>query len=219
VFDAAGTLMRPRPDFSRVFADVAADFGLALSESQIVDRFAVAFGEVDWHDANEAQHLQFWRQIVSRVFTATDEIEPIFKQLWQHFASPQAWTVYEDVVPAWRAIQARGMQIAIGSNFDQRLPQICAGHPILAECEHVFWSAALAAAKPHQSFFRAVASRLHSDPERLLMVGDDWINDYLGARDAGWQAVWLNRDDRPLPDKQAPSIQSLTDLLALVDSC
>lgn len=202
-----------------MYVQVAADFGLTLSESQILDRFGQAFDESDWRDANEDQHLRTWHRIVSRVFAETGESESIFDRLWRHFASPHAWAVYEDVTPTWRALHDQGIDIAIGSNFDRRLPLICAGHPILAECKHVFWSAALSASKPQQSFYRAVESRLDSDPQRLLMVGDDWTNDVAGACDAGWRAVWLNRDQQPSPDQRISSIQTLTELLALIDSC
>jgi putative hydrolase of the HAD superfamily len=30
-------------------------------------------------------------------------------------------------------------------------------------------------------------------------VGDSWKNDIVGAKQAGWSAIWLNRHALPLP--------------------
>ena len=51
----------------------------------------------------------------------------------------------------------------------------------------------------------------------LLLVGDNWENDYLAAGSAGWQAVHLARDTRaacvpPFANPSPASIRSLAEL-------
>ncbi|GAA3742344.1 HAD family hydrolase [Plantactinospora mayteni] len=56
----------------------------------------------------------------------------------------------------------------------------------------VYFSDELGVAKPHPSYFRAVADEVHADPTEILHLGDDWRTDVRGATEAGWQAVWFN---------------------------
>jgi HAD superfamily hydrolase (TIGR01549 family) len=48
-------------------------------------------------------------------------------------------------------------------------------------------------AKPHAGIFRAAERALDARGSELLMVGDSWENDFLGARRAGWHAIFLDR--------------------------
>ena len=51
--------------------------------------------------------------------------------------------------------------------------------------------------KPHAPIFRAAAASVGLLPKDVLHVGDDAELDVVGALDAGMQAAWLVRDERP----------------------
>lgn len=61
-------------------------------------------------------------------------------------------------------------------------------------------SADLGALKPEPAAFEAVQRRLGLFPGNLVMVGDSWTDDVRGAVDAGWTAIWVNRDAKPRPE-------------------
>lgn len=69
--------------------------------------------------------------------------------------------------------------------------------------------------KPHSEIFRFVEARLGVAPEELLFVGNSWAHDVKGALNAGWQAVWLNREHQPQPEPEVAvaTIHSLEALL------
>jgi 5'-nucleotidase len=46
--------------------------------------------------------------------------------------------------------------------------------------------------KPHKEIFRIAEGYLQCSPEELMYVGDNYVSDVEGARDAGWQAIWYN---------------------------
>ena len=73
-------------------------------------------------------------------------------------------------------------------------------------------------AKPDVRIFHAAATQLGIAPEEMLHVGDDPIMDVAGARNAGFQAAWLNRHGASWPSTHgsAPELD-LGDLHALVD--
>jgi putative hydrolase of the HAD superfamily len=74
--------------------------------------------------------------------------------------------------------------------------------------------------KPDPRIFHRTAERLGADPATVLHVGDHFLQDALGARDAGLQARWLNRrGPGPTSERAAaegigeiPSLRVLLDL-------
>ena len=61
-------------------------------------------------------------------------------------------------------------------------------------------SAEIGTLKPEPSAFEAVQRKLGLFPGNLVMVGDSWNDDVLGSVEAGWTAIWVNREVRPRPD-------------------
>jgi putative hydrolase of the HAD superfamily len=48
--------------------------------------------------------------------------------------------------------------------------------------------------KPARQFYQAILQDLGLPPERVIMVGDDYETDVLGARRIGLRAVWFQAD-------------------------
>lgn len=215
LFDAIGTLLYAYPDVTTVYAEAGARFGCPLPREEIQSRFRQAYraafasehGRVQ--PAAHADDLRRWRQVVTNVFCELDQTEALFDELWSHFATANSWQLFPDAPPAWHEALRRGMRVGVASNYDNRLLEVVKGHRLLADCELMFHSAALGYAKPDPRFFQAIAARLELDPVEILLVGDDWENDYLGARAAGWQAIYLNRSAEAT---QAGGIRSLAEL-------
>lgn len=45
---------------------------------------------------------------------------------------------------------------------------------------------------PALNYFKAIEADLETTPSEMVMVGDSYQNDILGACNAGWRAVWYN---------------------------
>ena len=106
--------------------------------------------------ASEARERDRWRNIVAQVFSdVADTEQGLFEELWQHFAAAENWALFSDVTPAWQALEAGRVRVAIASNFDQRLEGICRRLVPLDRAERTFHSAAIGFSKPHAEFFRA----------------------------------------------------------------
>src|SRR5205823_3691320 len=85
--------------------------------------------------------------------------DTLFDSLWQHFAAPASWRIYDDVA-ALAELRRRGYRIGIASNFDSRLLAIAAAYPPLAICDAIFVSSSVGFTKPDRRFFRAVENQL-----------------------------------------------------------
>lgn len=70
--------------------------------------------------------------------------------------------------------------------------------------------------KPSSDFFLYVLNDLNIEPERVIMIGDDYEADVLGALQNGIRAIWYNPHRIPAPvDKkilQFDDFQKLPDL-------
>lgn len=73
-------------------------------------------------------------------------------------------------------------------------------------------------AKPDRRIFHEVARRAGVQPAELLHIGDDAHLDARAALQAGVQAIWLNREDKPWQPNcpQPVTIRSLTELKPLL---
>jgi putative hydrolase of the HAD superfamily len=143
---------------------------------------------------SELDERERWREVVATVFSDVPQAGgDLFESLWQHFAQPEHWRLYDDVPTSLVRLHEQGYRLAIASNFDCRLHEIVRAHPPLGACERVFVSSELGYAKPDPRFFYMVEHVLSASPEELLLVGDDEVNDIIGARAAGWQVARVDR--------------------------
>ncbi len=73
--------------------------------------------------------------------------------------------------------------------------------------------------KPAEGIFRLMEKRLKLAPEDICYVGDSFENDVVGAKAAGWKAVWYNHRGRKVdnsfvsPDDTVKDFQALQDWL------
>jgi putative hydrolase of the HAD superfamily len=196
LFDAVGTLIYPIPPVAEVYQREARKLGSKYSVPQIAGRFRAAIARHhQGGTTSEELERERWRRIVYDVIDDVDDSqELLLTALWQHFGSASSWRLFGDVVPAWHELARRGYLLGIASNFDSRLRTTCRGHPPLHECRHVFVSSEVGFPKPEPRFYRGVEERLGLRPEQILLIGDDEAADVTGPIAAGWQAIWLRRD-------------------------
>lgn len=114
---------------------------------------------------------------------------------------------YDDVRPALIRLSARYRLFAL-SNGNADLVR-CGIADLFAG--HVTASAA-GAAKPDARIFARLAELAGVEASRVLHVGDDPVADVVGARQAGMQAVWLNRDAREWPKAFAAPPRTISTL-------
>jgi putative hydrolase of the HAD superfamily len=87
----------------------------------------------------------------------------------------------------------------IGELFDGHVTAIAAG-----------------AAKPDPRIFRHLLESAGVEARQVVHIGDDPHADVHGARAAGMQAVWLNRDSRPWPAELAPPPRTISTLAEII---
>ena len=208
-FDVGGTLIEPWPSVGHVYAEVAARHKLKhFSPDQLNARFKIA-----WRARPNFAHTQKeWNELVTEVFDGS--LPPgFFAELYARFAEPDAWHIYEDVLPALDQLRSRKLKLGVISNWDERL------RPLLHKLnlDHYFTTFAISLevgySKPSPAIFERAAKELSLSPNSILHVGDIPEMDLGGANAAGFQSVVIQRR-RP---SSAANISSLAELAAIIE--
>src|SRR5262245_16330609 len=119
-FDVGGTLIEPWPSVGHVYAEVAARHGWRdVSPGALTARFKAAWRECTDFDYTRAG----WEQLVNRTFHGLIDQERVefFPELYERFAEPEAWRVFDDARLALAALSALGVRLGAISNWDERL--------------------------------------------------------------------------------------------------
>ncbi|MEA2302747.1 MAG: putative hydrolase of the superfamily [Solirubrobacteraceae bacterium] len=104
----------------------------------------------------------------------------------------------EGAAEAVAAVRAAGLRVGVLTNGMTDLQRDKLGRIGLGDAVDVFAASQdVGAVKPDPDAFAAVAERLGVGPHETAMVGDNPVNDIVGALDAGWAAAVLVAVDPP----------------------
>lgn len=214
-FDAAGTLIEPAEPVGATYARFAAVHGIHVDSAAVMQAFRRAWkaSPAPLHPPGQAapdDDRSWWRALVAEVFGSIcgeplDEgtLEPLFESLYGHFALPQAWAVFDDVLPALEDL-AQDHRLLVLSNFDRRLRAVLAGHDLTRFFHSIVLSSEVGASKPHPRMFQAALAAAGCAPGDCLHIGDDAKCDAEGALAAGTHFFAVHRPGeglRPLVQK------------------
>ena len=225
-FDAAGTLIKPARSVGESYAAIAAKHGKEVSSTNITERFRTCFDAAPrlafpsaTEDTVAALERDWWKSLVAQVFEPWSpfvRFEEYFAELFAYFASPNAWTLYPEVLETLTSLKERDLILDVISNFDSRLVRILDGLDAGEQFENIFVSSRVGYAKPDRRIFNAALSCHGLAPAQALHVGDSEINDLSGANQAGIKGILVERGKTsaaPASDR----INSLRSILALLD--
>jgi len=212
-FDVGGTLIEPWPSVGHVYAEIAARHGLkTFSAEQLNARFKQA-----WRARKNFGHYrQDWEEQVKEVYgtDSKSSCAAFFPELYDRFAQPGAWPLFEDVVPALHALAYREIKLAIMSNCDERLRGLLHAMKLDRYFEAIAISCEVGFPKPSPAIFEHATTKLGLPAGSILHIGDSWEMDIVGAKTAGFEALQIHRQPGT-PD--AEGLHSLAELPAKIE--
>lgn len=227
LFDVGGTLVGPRESYGAVYRRALLRSGLDFTLDELeraIGRAAAAMTRSIEPGVNRFGHFQdgeegFWRRFVAHVFTELklSPLEPpadetLLVGLRDAFARAESWKLFDDTLPTLRALTAKGVRMAVVSNWDSRLSSILETLDLTRYFDHIACSAIEDSEKPAPLLFERALERLGATPDQALHVGDVPHLDIEGARRAGIDAVLIDRDNRH-PTTEGTRIDSLLRLI------
>lgn len=208
-FDLVGTLIRSRASIGEQYADVAhrvgarsadparlgAAFGRAMSEAP-----PMAFAEGSLEETAAAER-DWWKDLVRRVVANADldgvlagpVFDRFFAELYDRFATGEAWETYPEVLPRLADLRSAGLAIGLITNYDTRVYSVLDAVGLAPLLDSVTIPALAGAAKPDPVIFARALEALQVAPGEAAFVGDEPADDYAGATAAGMLAILLDR--------------------------
>lgn len=218
-FDAGQTLLEVRASVGTVYAEAAAEVGVAADPAELDPRFraawerSVARSAERGHRSSDAILRAEWHRIVSETFpdgVPSEKLDRIFERVYERFSSREAWRVVPGARENLDALRRLGIEVGVLSNWDGRLPRLLGELGLLDRFDHVVVSYAVGFEKPHPAIFEEALRRARARPEESLHLGDSWDMDVEPALRSGMGAVWLSRGEGSR-DPRVPALERFPD--------
>lgn len=228
IFDVDDTMYDQALSFHRTFQNLF-DEKLTYDELDKLYRSSRKHSEIlfDKSEAGEITELE-WQ--TGRITAACNEFGiPINEKKALAFhemyvAEQQKITLFPEMEELLEKLAGQGRQLGVLTNGEEghqamKIKQLEIGRWIPEMS--IFISGSYGHAKPKREIFEIVEQRLGLDKANTVYIGDSFEKDIVGAKQAGWQAIWMNHRKRNLPadtafkpDKEVYSAGELLELFA-----
>lgn len=209
-FDVGNTLLFPNR--SRMLAPLPEDKHPSLEHWQALERRTKA--EFDREVTSGKVDHGFWWTFHTYLLQEVNALgESVRDQLVQNTQNSANW---DQILPGTRDALDRIRQqysIAVISNADGKIDAVLSRCGIYDCFASITDSGNVGHEKPHPAIFAAALCEMKADPADSLYVGDVYSVDYVGARNAGMQAVLFDVAGA-YRKQEFPRVESLNDLEA-----
>lgn len=206
-FDVGNTLLFPNR--AKMLAPIPSDLHPTLEQWQALERRTKQ--EFDQGMQNGRADHSFWWTFHTYLLEELGEGTSVRDALVENTRNSANW---DQILPGTREALDRigeNLRIAVISNADGKIDQVLSRCGI-ADCfESITDSGIVGVEKPRAEIFAAALSTMKARAGESLYVGDVYSVDYIGARNAGMQAVLFDVAGA-YRDRDLPRVESLKGL-------
>jgi len=211
-FDVGGTLITPWPSVGHVYGEVAARHGLREVDIEKLNKqFAAAWRSKTGFDYSRPAWAKLVAKTFSHWFKSGQDVQ-FFDELYERFAQPESWRIYDDVLPAIEMLIGRGVDLGIISNWDERLRPLLKRLKLDGYFQVIIISQEIGFQKPSDVVFHEAVRKFTCPASCVLHIGDGEVEDVEGARQAGLQSALLCRNGKPQDQNTLNSLSELAGL-------
>lgn len=228
-FDAGLTLIYSEPPLAERCARIANEHGLRITAADVeaalprATAMMAAAYRANPHVWSSDDALQeHWRDFYMAIFRATGaagDLETCADAIYAEYNEPGAWILFPDVLPTLERLHSEGYIIGVISDWGSSLASnVLLPLGVGPYISFMIVSATVREGKPGYGLYREALARAGVQPHQAIHVGDNYINDVLGARAAGIAGVLLDRSGTHTGPLDCPRIESLAELPELLHS-
>jgi putative hydrolase of the HAD superfamily len=207
-FDVGNTLLFPNR--ARLLAPIAAEKHPSLEEWQALERRTKR--EFDQGLISSKIDHGFWWTFHTHLLNQLNAFDEGVRDILVE--NTQKSSNWDQILPGTREALERIRQryaIAVISNADGRIDAVL-GRCGICDCfASITDSGNVGHEKPHPEIFAAALREMKADPAQSLYVGDVYSVDYIGARNAGMDAVLFDVSGA-YRGRELPRVESLAEL-------
>ncbi len=225
LFDVGGTLIKfDERRRAALYAERAARAGRAVSPAHV----ARTLQELDYElperqrgvplsllpaATQRAFWLDFWAEGFRRLGVADADAVTFANELLDPANGGNLQTIFDDVIPALDALRARGKRLGVISNFSPNCETLLGELGLAHYFDFFIVSGILGIEKPDPRIFHAAVAAAGRALNEMVYIGDSVHHDVQGARDAGMDAILIDRARR-YADRALPRVSDLRELAA-----
>ncbi len=218
IFDFGDTIATLKPSKEQIVSEFLASKGINMS----LEKIKYAYRIVDYCHKQSALKLktpnekkEFLIKLNSEVLkvmglSATGDFWSL--ELYQRFLAKRRWGIFSDTLPALEQLHKLGFKMAILANWDRALKEVVKSVGIDQYFSHILSSEEISMEKPDPMIFRHVLKLISVKPENSIYVGNEYETDVLGARNANFIPVLIDRSNY-WPHADCLKFEDLTGLL------
>jgi FMN phosphatase YigB (HAD superfamily) len=208
-FDVGNTLLFPNR--AKILAPISSDRHPSLDQWHTLERKTKH--EFDQGMTSGRVDHSFWWIFHTHLLRELEETSSLREVLVENTRSSANW---DQILAGTRDALARigqNFRIAVISNSDGKIEHVLSRCGIAGRFESITDSGNVGIEKPHAEIFEAALDAMQARADESLYVGDMYSVDYLGARNAGMEAVLFDVSGA-YSDRKLPRVESLDQLEA-----
>ncbi len=204
-FDCAQTLLEVRWDAHLVAIESAQLAGLSLPSSAANDyRRLFSSRHLEWAQACSRHYPAktsdvFWQTLSQDwldLYGQKEQAEKVIEASHSVFFGPESrvFKPFPGAADALKELKSAGMKLIVLSNWDDSLEKALKHCSLHEPFDFIYASLIEGAEKPDPAFFELAQKDLGLEPHEILHIGDNPLDDGIGALNVGWKTLLIHSD-------------------------
>lgn len=206
IFDVDDTLYDQALSFHHTFKEIF-DGSFTYEEIDHIYKVSRKYSERLFDQSEAGEISQFdWQTgriiLACKDFDIPIDVEKAAAFHEAYVAEQQNIALFPEVEELLDVLYKEGKQLAILTNGEEQHQTRKINQLNLIKwipIENTFISGTLGHAKPKREVFEIMEEKLHLDKTKTVYIGDSFEKDIVGAKQVGWQAIWMNHRKRVMP--------------------
>ena len=193
--DAGGTLLAERISRGAMYAEIARDEGLSMSDAAMGELMAAVHDRLPRQiDGSWRYELSWFSALIERIFVGElglpeGRLPVVREALFARYRDPSLFQVLPGVFELQADLVRLGVRMAVISNWSPDLHVLLDGLGLADPLEFTLTSAEERCEKPEAEIFHRALERAGVSPENALHIGNDPRDDHDGALAVGMDAL------------------------------
>lgn len=228
-FDWFSTLAHYDPPREQLQAQVLRELGFNVSLPAMQRALVLAdkelyaeLAEISMRNRTPEERLQVYlrhqQSILANagVNSGPELAEMTMRRMRELNARPR-FALFDDVLPTVKILKERQLTIGLLTNIHRGISDICKELGLEPFMDVIVSSGEAGADKPDPAIFRFALERATADPGEVIHVGDQYLQDVVGARNVGITPIFIDRFDVSPEITDCARIRDLTELTAYLN--